>query len=91
MLLRSVEDETDENPFTPDDALDSEPSPVPATPAGVKIVPRKSSAAQGKRAAKAGQRELDLATGEYKLPPLDILSLPSRVNTETKIDEEALE
>jgi DNA segregation ATPase FtsK/SpoIIIE, S-DNA-T family len=30
-------------------------------------------------------------TGEYKLPPLDILSLPSRVSTETKIDEEALE
>ena len=54
-------------------------------------MPRKSAAAQGKRAAKAGQRELDLATGEYKLPPLDILSLPSRVSTETKIDEEALE
>jgi len=30
-------------------------------------------------------------TGEYRLPPLDILSLPSRVSTETKIDEEALE
>ena len=54
-------------------------------------MPRKSAVAQGKRAARAGQRELDLATGEYQLPPLDILSLPSRVTTETKIDEEALE
>ena len=65
--------------------------PPAAAASGVTIVPRKSAAAQGKRAAKAGQRELDLATGEYKLPPLDILSLPSRVSTETKIDEEALE
>src|SRR5204862_4443517 len=57
---------------------------------GVTIVPRKPPA-QGKRAAKAGQRELDLATGEYHLPPLDILALPSRVSAESKIDEEALE
>ncbi|MBY0320366.1 MAG: DNA translocase FtsK [Reyranella sp.] len=79
----------DDNPFTPDDpAIDQPPA---AAASGVKIVPRKSAAAQGKRAAKAGQRELDLVTGEYKLPPLDILSLPSRVSTETKIDEEALE
>jgi DNA segregation ATPase FtsK/SpoIIIE, S-DNA-T family len=79
----------DDNPFTPD-SFAAEPAP-PGAPSGVTIVPRKSAAAQGKRAAKAGQRELDLATGEYKLPPLDILSLPSRVSTETKIDEEALE
>ena len=79
----------DDNPFTPD-ALLADPAPAAAAN-GVTIVPRKSAAAQGKRAAKAGQRELDLATGEYKLPPLDILSLPSRVSTETKIDEEALE
>ncbi len=79
----------DDNPFKPDDALADE---TPSTAAGgVTIVPRKSAAAQGKRAAKAGQRELDLVTGEYKLPPLDILSLPSRAGTETKIDEEALE
>lgn len=78
----------DDNPFTPDALAD----PASAAAAGgVTIVPRKSAVAQGKRAAKAGQRELDLATGEYKLPPLDILSLPSRVSTETKIDEEALE
>ena len=77
----------DDNPFTPDPL--AEPTPPAAAP-GVTIVPRKSSAAQGKRAAKAGQRELDLVTGEYKLPPLDYLSLPSRVSTETKIDEEAL-
>ena len=82
----------DENPFTPD-ALDADQpaqSASAVTPA-VKIVPRKSAAAQGKRAAKAGQRELDLGVGEYLLPPLDLLSLPSRVQTETKIDEAALE
>ena len=78
----------DDNPFTPDALADPASA---AAASGVTIVPRKSAAAQGKRAAKAGQRELDLATGEYKLPPLDILSLPSRVSTETKIDEEALE
>jgi S-DNA-T family DNA segregation ATPase FtsK/SpoIIIE len=78
----------DDNPFKPDDALATE-APPPA--AGVTIVPRRSAAAQGKRAAKAGQHELDLVTGEYRLPPLDFLSLPSRVSTETKIDEEALE
>jgi S-DNA-T family DNA segregation ATPase FtsK/SpoIIIE len=78
----------DDNPFTPDPLADPASA---AAASGVIVVPRKSAAAQGKRAAKAGQRELDLATGEYKLPPLDILSLPSRVSTETKIDEEALE
>jgi len=82
-------DEGDENPFTPDDALQAD-QPAAAAP-GVKIVPRKSAAAQGKRAAKAGQRELDLGNNEYQLPPLDLLSLPSRVKTETKIDESALE
>jgi len=80
-------EEDDENPFTPD-AIDAEPA-APAVPA-VKIVPRKSSVALGKRAAKAGQRELDLG-GAYQLPPLDLLSLPSRVSTEPKIDEGALE
>ena len=88
--LRRSSDEGDENPFTPDDALQPD-QPAAAPAAGVKIVPRKSAAAQGKRAAKAGQRELDLGDGEYQLPPLDLLSLPSRVKTETKIDESALE
>jgi DNA segregation ATPase FtsK/SpoIIIE, S-DNA-T family len=83
-----AEEADDDNPFTPDALADPQP---PTAANGVTIVPRKSAAAQGKRAAKAGQRELDLVTGEYKLPPLDILSLPSRVSTETKIDEEALE
>ncbi|MGE5148951.1 MAG: DNA translocase FtsK, partial [Rhodospirillaceae bacterium] len=83
-------DEGDENPFTPDDALQADQLPA-ATAPGVKIVPRKTAAAQGKRAAKAGQRELDLGVNEYQLPPLDLLSLPSRVKTETKIDEAALE
>jgi DNA segregation ATPase FtsK/SpoIIIE, S-DNA-T family len=81
----------DENPFAPD-ALSEEPDPAAAAASAVKIVPRKTGGiTQGKRAAKAGQKELDLATGEYRLPPLDILSLPSRISTETKIDEEALE
>ena len=84
-------EEDDENPFTPD-SIDADQPPAAAVPAGgVKIVPRKNSVSQGKRAAKAGQRELDLGGGEYQLPPLDLLSLPSRVQTETKIDESALE
>jgi S-DNA-T family DNA segregation ATPase FtsK/SpoIIIE len=86
-----TDDQADENPFTPDSALDLDQPAVAAAQPAVKIVPRKTAAAQGKRAARAGQRELDLAVGEYKLPPLDILSLPSRVNAQPKIDEEALE
>jgi S-DNA-T family DNA segregation ATPase FtsK/SpoIIIE len=84
------QDEGDENPFTPDDALQADQPAATAAP-GVKIVPRKSAAAQGKRAAKAGQRELNLGNNEYQLPPLDLLSLPSRVKSEPKIDESALE
>ncbi len=86
----ATHDEGDENPFAPDDALQAD-QPAAAQVPGVKIVPRKTAAAQGKRAAKAGQRELDLGNNEYQLPPLDLLSLPSRVKTETKIDEAALE
>jgi S-DNA-T family DNA segregation ATPase FtsK/SpoIIIE len=86
-----IDEQADENPFTPDNALDLEQPAVPVAQPAVKIVPRKTAVAQGKRAAKAGQRELDLRAGEYKLPPLDILSLPSRVNAQPKIDEEALE
>jgi len=84
----SAVDTADDNPFAPD-ALGTEPL-APSVAGGVTIVPRKS-VAQGKRAARAGQRELDLVTGEYRLPPLDILGLPSRVSAEAKIDEEALE
>jgi len=81
----------DDNPFTPD-SLDITERLAPPAPGGLKIIPRKSAAAQGKRAARIGQRELDLGVGEYQLPPLDILGLPSRISTgETKIDEEALE
>ncbi|MFO1085209.1 MAG: DNA translocase FtsK [Reyranellaceae bacterium] len=80
----------DPNPFAPDE-LPAEPMTAPAAAGGVKIIQRKAAVAQGKRAARAGQRELDLATGEYRLPPLDILALPSRVSVDTKIDEEALE
>jgi DNA segregation ATPase FtsK/SpoIIIE, S-DNA-T family len=85
----SAADTADDNPFTPD-ALGAEPIAPSVAAGGVTIVPRKS-VAQGKRAARAGQRELDLVTGEYRLPPLDILGLPSRVSAEAKIDEEALE
>ncbi|MDP2377955.1 DNA translocase FtsK 4TM domain-containing protein, partial [Reyranella sp.] len=87
----AIEATDDDNPFTPD-ALPIDQVPAVAATPGVKIIPRKvGGLTQGKRAAKAGQRELDLAVGEYKLPPLDILSQPSRVNAQPKIDEEALE
>ncbi|MDP1753272.1 MAG: DNA translocase FtsK 4TM domain-containing protein [Reyranella sp.] len=87
----AIEPTDDDNPFTPDALPVEQAAAVAATP-GVKIIPRKAGGlTQGKRAAKAGQREFDLGSGEYRLPPLDILSLPSRVSTETKIDEEALE
>jgi S-DNA-T family DNA segregation ATPase FtsK/SpoIIIE len=82
-------EEGEDNPFAPDSPT-AEHAAASAAP-GVKIVPRKSAAAQGKRAARAGQRELDLGGGQYELPPLDILSLPPRASGETKIDESALE
>ena len=82
-------EEGEDNPFAPDSPT-AEQAAASAAP-GVKIVPRKSTAAQGKRAARAGQRELDLGGGQYELPPLDILSLPPRASAETKIDESALE
>ncbi|MBV8193050.1 MAG: DNA translocase FtsK 4TM domain-containing protein [Alphaproteobacteria bacterium] len=84
----AVPAEPDVNPFVPESLDVGQPAATAA--GGVTIVPRKA-VAQGKRAAKAGQRELDLVTGEYRLPPLDILALPSRVSSEGKIDEEALE
>jgi S-DNA-T family DNA segregation ATPase FtsK/SpoIIIE len=84
-------DDEDENPFTPDSIDAEQPLQAGAAPGGVKIVPRKNAVPQGKRAARAGQRELDLGGGEYRLPPLDLLSLPSRVSSEPKIDESALE
>ncbi len=71
----------DDNPFAPDEVLADEPATAAASAAatGPKIIPRKPGVpSQGKRAAKAGQRELDLVK-------------PTRVQTETKIDEEALE
>jgi len=82
--------DNDDNPFAPDMLpADSPDSGAPAG-SGVQIVPRKPSVAQGKRASRIGQRELDLG-GDYQLPPLDLLSLPSRVAAETRIDEAALE
>ena len=82
--------DNDDNPFTPD-LLPVDPADSgTAAGSGVKIVPRKPSVAQGKRASRIGQRELDLG-GDYQLPPLDLLSLPSRIAAETRIDEAALE
>jgi S-DNA-T family DNA segregation ATPase FtsK/SpoIIIE len=79
----------DENPFAPDTLLTDPASEEAPGESGVKIIPRKPSTAQGKR-AKSGQRELALG-GNYRLPPLDLLSLPPRAAAETKIDEAALE
>ena len=90
MPLVADADAADDNPFTPD-SLDIEPVAPPVAAPAVKIVPRKNGVVQGKRAERAGQGELPLAVGEYKLPPLDILAKPTRVGGETKIDEEALE
>ncbi|MBM3643335.1 MAG: cell division protein FtsK [Alphaproteobacteria bacterium] len=80
--------DVDDNPFVPD-----APAVDDVVAAGArKIVPRRNaSLPAGKRAQRAGQRELDLATGEYRLPPLDILAQPSRVQGTPQIDEEALE
>src|SRR4051812_2690398 len=47
-----VGEESDENPFTPDSLLADQPEGAAVAAPGVKIVPRKSTAAQGKRAAR---------------------------------------
>ena len=85
----AADEEGDENPFAPDTLIADPASEEAPGGSGVKIIPRKPSTVQGKR-ARSGQRELALG-GDYRLPPLDLLSLPPRVAAETKIDEAALE
>ena len=54
------------------------------------VAARRQKPAAGKRAAEADQRRLDLNTGEYSLPPLDVLDEPPEDYGESKQDEEAL-
>jgi len=54
------------------------------------VAPRRKKPAAGKRAAEADQRRLDLDTGEYTLPPLDVLDEPPEDYGQNKQDEGAL-
>jgi DNA segregation ATPase FtsK/SpoIIIE, S-DNA-T family len=67
---------------------DAEPDEKPEK---TKIVaPRRKKPAAGKRAAEADQKRLDLNTGEYTLPPLDVLDEPPEDYGQNKQDEDAL-
>lgn len=54
------------------------------------VAARRKKPAAGKRAAEADQQSLDLDTGEYTLPPLDVLDEPPEDYGENKQDEDAL-
>lgn len=54
------------------------------------VAPRRKKPAAGKRAAEADQQRLDLGTGEYALPPLDVLDEPPEDFGRNKQDEDAL-
>jgi len=54
------------------------------------VAARRKKPAAGKRAAEADQQRLDLNTGEYALPPLDVLDEPPEDYGQNKQDEEAL-
>jgi len=54
------------------------------------VAPRRKKPAAGKRAAEADQQRLDLNTGEYTLPPLDVLDEPPEDYGQNKQDEDAL-
>lgn len=56
------------------------------------VAARRKKPAAGKRAAEADQQSLDLGTGtgEYRLPPLDVLDEAPADNGQNKQDEEAL-
>jgi DNA segregation ATPase FtsK/SpoIIIE, S-DNA-T family len=54
------------------------------------VAARLRKPAAGKRAAEADQQRLDLNTGEYSLPPLDVLDEPPEDYGQNKQDEEAL-
>tara|TARA_E500000331_G_scaffold212536_1_gene203783 strand:+ start:138 stop:1952 length:1815 start_codon:yes stop_codon:yes gene_type:complete len=54
------------------------------------VAARRKKPAAGKRAAEADQQNLDLNTGEYMLPPLNVLDEPPQDYSENKQDEDAL-
>ena len=54
------------------------------------VAARRKKPAAGKRAAEADQQRLDLNTGEYALPPLDVLDEPPEDYGQNNQDEEAL-
>ena len=54
------------------------------------VAARRQKPAAGKRAAEADQQRLDLNTGEYTLPPLDVLDEPPEDYGQNKQDEVAL-
>lgn len=73
------------DPEPGDDEARAEPS------ANKKIVAaRRKKPVAGKRAAEADQQRLDLGTGEYILPPLDVLDEPPEDYGQNKQDEDAL-
>lgn len=54
------------------------------------VAPRNKKVATGKRAAEVDQTSLDLNTGEYQLPPLDVLDEAPEGRPSDSLDEEAL-
>ncbi|CAN0548773.1 unnamed protein product, partial [Laminaria digitata] len=54
------------------------------------VAARRKKPAAGKRAAEADQQRLDLNTGEYTLPPLDVLDEPPEDYGQNRQDEDAL-
>jgi S-DNA-T family DNA segregation ATPase FtsK/SpoIIIE len=93
-----VEEETPEAPPAP--AAVARPNVVPIEAArrdaeeaaGPQIVARRpATAPRSKRGATASQATFDFSTGEYALPPLDMLQEPKRSLVQTQaIDEDAL-
>jgi len=67
------------------------PTPKPAKKRRAIVAPRKRKAKQGRRAERDRQPTLDLLPEEeYRLPPLDLLTLPPRNAVAEKVDDEAL-
>ncbi|PPR11064.1 MAG: DNA translocase FtsK [Alphaproteobacteria bacterium MarineAlpha11_Bin1] len=54
------------------------------------VAAKRKKPAAGKRAFESDQQVLDLGTGEYSLPPLDVLDEAPAEKDESKQDEEAL-
>jgi len=69
-------------------AFDAENDPPPF--AGPLVEPR-SASPRRKRAAPPRQASLDLAAGDYQLPPLDLLTAPPESRQTERVNEEALE